>query len=534
MRGTDTACPSRPLDDLGTPGTGRRVEVAGARRVAGVGGQLAAGQPAGEPVVRQRDRSDPGGDVRLVLGQPAQLRDRERRREHRPGELGASLRSAELVDELLGRRRRAEVVPEQRRSQHLTGVVEDHHPVLLGADTDGIGAFQQAVAGALESAPTKRRGRSRCRRGAAPPPTRRSGPTLRRRAAPWSTGSTSRRRPPASFPDATRRPWPECRDRGCHDRGVTASVGEPIARGSRSTVHEFGNDAVAKVPLPDTPEAWIRIEAGYAAAVHQAGAPVPEFLGFGEHEGRTISIYRRAFGELMWDAVLDHPERADDHARRLVGLQELLASLVPPIVLPAQVDRLRSKIRIAARFADPDLEDALGEIPSVQRVVLCHGDLHPSNVILSADGPMVVDWFDASRGDPIGDVARDHHPAGEQFGRSPPGRCSARPHDPIVRGVRRCRGRFVRVRSRDARALACGRRRGPGRRTAAGRGVARPVAPLVERRLSAGASSPQPASISRRSGSNTEGAAARTSPPFSGQGSSTPAPASDATSAPAE
>ncbi len=171
-------------------------------------------------------------------------------------------------------------------------------------------------------------------------------------------------------------------------------------------MHEFGNDAVAKVPLPDTPEAWIRIEAGYAAAVHQAGAPVPEFLGFGEHEGRTITIYRRAFGELMWDAVLDQPERADDHARRLVGLQELLASLVPPIVLPAQVDRLRSKIRIAARFADPDLEDALDEIPSVQRVVLCHGDLHPSNVILSADGPMVVDWFDASRGDPIGDIAR--------------------------------------------------------------------------------------------------------------------------------
>jgi hypothetical protein len=187
---------------------------------------------------------------------------------------------------------------------------------------------------------------------------------------------------------------------------VTVHLGEPIARGSRSTVHAFGNDAVAKLPMADTPEAWIRIEAEYSAAVHRVGAPVPEFLGFDEHEGRVISIYRRAFGERMWEAVLDHPERTEEHGRRLAGLQELFASLVPPIVLPSQVDRIRSKIRIAARFVDRQLESALGGVPNVDRVVLCHGDLHPSNVILGADGPMVVDWFDASRGDPVGDVAR--------------------------------------------------------------------------------------------------------------------------------
>ena len=84
--------------------------------------------------------------------------------------------------------------------------------------------------------------------------------------------------------------------------------------------------------------------------------------------------------------------------RRLVDVQVLFASLVPPIVLPNQVDRIRSKIRIAARFADPRLVTTLGAVPSVDRVVLCHGDLHPSNVILCADGPVFVDWFDASLG----------------------------------------------------------------------------------------------------------------------------------------
>jgi aminoglycoside phosphotransferase (APT) family kinase protein len=37
---------------------------------------------------------------------------------------------------------------------------------------------------------------------------------------------------------------------------------------------------------------------------------------------------------------------------------------------------------------------------------LCHGDLHPLNVILAGDGPVVIDWVDASAGNPLADVAR--------------------------------------------------------------------------------------------------------------------------------
>ncbi len=38
--------------------------------------------------------------------------------------------------------------------------------------------------------------------------------------------------------------------------------------------------------------------------------------------------------------------------------------------------------------------------------VLCHGDFHPKNVIVSAEGPVIVDWFDACRGNAVGDIAR--------------------------------------------------------------------------------------------------------------------------------
>ena len=37
---------------------------------------------------------------------------------------------------------------------------------------------------------------------------------------------------------------------------------------------------------------------------------------------------------------------------------------------------------------------------------MCHGDLHPGNVIMAGDGQVIIDWFDASRGDQVADIAR--------------------------------------------------------------------------------------------------------------------------------
>jgi aminoglycoside phosphotransferase (APT) family kinase protein len=36
---------------------------------------------------------------------------------------------------------------------------------------------------------------------------------------------------------------------------------------------------------------------------------------------------------------------------------------------------------------------------------LCHGDFHPGNVIMTSE-PVIIDWLDATRGHPLGDVAR--------------------------------------------------------------------------------------------------------------------------------
>jgi aminoglycoside phosphotransferase (APT) family kinase protein len=184
-------------------------------------------------------------------------------------------------------------------------------------------------------------------------------------------------------------------------------LGDVVARGSRSFVHAYGRGAVVKVPKPETPASWILAEAEYVEAARAVGAPAPALLGMEQIFGRPASVWERVDGPSLWQQVVDRPERSTEVGRRLAEVQLALFELVPPVTLPDQRDRLVSKIRWSAAHVDASLGMALELLPTRAGAPhLCHGDLHPSNVIVSEDGPVLVDWFDASRGDRVADVAR--------------------------------------------------------------------------------------------------------------------------------
>jgi aminoglycoside phosphotransferase (APT) family kinase protein len=48
--------------------------------------------------------------------------------------------------------------------------------------------------------------------------------------------------------------------------------------------------------------------------------------------------------------------------------------------------------------------DALSTLPDGDRI--CHGDFHPGNILLTTGRTVVIDWIDASLGNPLADVAR--------------------------------------------------------------------------------------------------------------------------------
>jgi aminoglycoside phosphotransferase (APT) family kinase protein len=108
----------------------------------------------------------------------------------------------------------------------------------------------------------------------------------------------------------------------------------------------------------------------------------------------------------MWHALLDNTAAVAAHGRLLAEAHIGIASVVPPVNLPSFADRVRCKVRTAAPLVDLHAGDVLAALPTDDPAALCHGDLHPGNVVLGTDGPMIVDWFDAGLGDPVADIAR--------------------------------------------------------------------------------------------------------------------------------
>jgi Ser/Thr protein kinase RdoA (MazF antagonist) len=78
-------------------------------------------------------------------------------------------------------------------------------------------------------------------------------------------------------------------------------------------------------------------------------------------------------------------------------------------MFPKIKTRLSERIALAEALS-PERRNALragvAGMPDGDR--LCHVDFHPMNVLGTIERPIVIDWPDASRGDPAADVCRSY------------------------------------------------------------------------------------------------------------------------------
>ncbi len=192
-----------------------------------------------------------------------------------------------------------------------------------------------------------------------------------------------------------------------------ATVGAILGEGVRAVVHELrgadGVDRAVKRNRPATPDQWLVEEHACLVAATASGAPGPAGPSLAEVEGRLGLVTALAAGPTMWSVLVDEPGRAAELGRQLAEVQQALFALDPSFALPRQVDRLEAKLRAAGHRHDLDvapLLDFVRDAAADDRLGICHGDLHPHNVVLTDDGPVLVDWFDACAGGLVAEVAR--------------------------------------------------------------------------------------------------------------------------------
>lgn len=173
---------------------------------------------------------------------------------------------------------------------------------------------------------------------------------------------------------------------------------EKVGEGAFAEVYAWAPGQVVKLFRTGVSDRLIRHEARITRAVHAAGAPAPEMLGEMVLEGRTGLVLSRLEGPTLMQLSRTGAMTPTETGAVMVGLAWDLHRTPAPTALPSLRDWLEASFRAGDRIP---ASIASGLLALVERLptgeALCHGDLHPGNVIMTARGPRLIDWMGAVR-----------------------------------------------------------------------------------------------------------------------------------------
>ena len=191
---------------------------------------------------------------------------------------------------------------------------------------------------------------------------------------------------------------------------MQGSLGEKIGEGASADVHAWAPGLVVKLFKTGIPRRASWWEARVTRAVFAAGGPAPEVVGEVTLEGRFGIVLPHLDG-----SPLRHLSETGAMTAGQVGLVLATVALsvhkTPP---PAGVFSLRDNMEGSLRLSASMLPEpiAAGVLNLIDRLSpgdgLCHGDLHSGNVIMTAEGPRIVDWTGAVRAPAGFDLACCH------------------------------------------------------------------------------------------------------------------------------
>jgi aminoglycoside phosphotransferase (APT) family kinase protein len=148
--------------------------------------------------------------------------------------------------------------------------------------------------------------------------------------------------------------------------------GKLIASGRDGDIFEFGPGLILRRTRDGRS---LDKEARTLEYVAAHGYPVPRIEEL--RAGGTELVMERLDGPMMMHAMMKGPRVLFAHTRVLADLHDELHAIPAPAWLPEV--------------------DAGGDR-------LLHLDLHPMNVMMTARGPVVIDWTNAARGSPLTDI----------------------------------------------------------------------------------------------------------------------------------
>ena len=149
-------------------------------------------------------------------------------------------------------------------------------------------------------------------------------------------------------------------------------------------------------------------EALNQARVEETGLKIPKLIEVTMIDGKWTIVSEYIHGKSMAQLIYENPDKKDEYISLLVDLQVEMHSKKCPLL-----NRMRDKMGRQIESSDLpatvryDLYSRLSEMPRHGKI--CHGDLNPSNIIITDDGtPYIIDWSHATQGNASADAARTY------------------------------------------------------------------------------------------------------------------------------
>ena len=173
------------------------------------------------------------------------------------------------------------------------------------------------------------------------------------------------------------------------------------------TIYQDG-DKTVKVFEKHYSKANVLNEALNQARIEETGLNIPKIKEVRMIDGKWAIVSEFIKGKTLAQLMSENPEKKSEYLNQFVDLQIEMHSQKAPL-LGKLKDKMNRKISEADIDATTryELHTRLESMPKHNKV--CHGDFHPSNIIITDDGTAyIIDWSHATQGNASADVARTY------------------------------------------------------------------------------------------------------------------------------
>ncbi|WP_025784374.1 phosphotransferase family protein [Sporosarcina sp. D27] len=185
------------------------------------------------------------------------------------------------------------------------------------------------------------------------------------------------------------------------------NLDNPIAMGNTAKIY-LSENKIVKVFNDFLPDNESKKEANKQKYAYSCGLPVPKVLDVGIINGKQAITMEYIKGESLGELLLKDKDQAESYLNTSVDMQLKVHSIIPDDFEPMH-DKLYRQIEAVTTIDERQKSYLLKKLESFTfESRLCHGDFHLFNLLVADNEVVIIDWVDASAGDPRADVYRTY------------------------------------------------------------------------------------------------------------------------------